>query len=241
MPINNIDYANTIIYKIVCNDLSITDSYVGHTTNFCQRKREHKNRTINEKNPNYNIKLYSTIRLNGGWINHSMIEIEKYPCNDANEAVAKERYYYEQLNSTLNSYFPCRSNEERNLTNKEKNNERSRLYHHNHKEEISVRSKVYRDNNVEKLKASKKEYYENNKETMNAKSTIYNKECRTKNRDEVLAKEKTYREINKEKINEQQKQTILCECGELINYYNRYRHLESKKHNKLMLCKDVVL
>jgi hypothetical protein len=187
MPKNNIHYANTIIYKIVCNDLSIIDSYVGHTTNFCQRKREHKNRTINEKNRNYNNKLYSTIRLNGGWINHSMIELEKFPCNDVNEAVAKEREYYEQLNSTMNSYFPCRSNEERNLTDKEKNNEKCRLYYHNHREESIIKSKEYRDNNVEKLKVFQKEYYKNNKETMNAKSKIYNKEYREKNREKKKA------------------------------------------------------
>ena len=30
------------IYKIVCNDLSITDCYVGHTTDFVKRKCNHK-------------------------------------------------------------------------------------------------------------------------------------------------------------------------------------------------------
>jgi len=34
MPKENIDYSNTIIYKICCSDFSITDLYVGHTTNF---------------------------------------------------------------------------------------------------------------------------------------------------------------------------------------------------------------
>jgi hypothetical protein len=37
-----IDYKKTIIYKIVCNDLNITDVYVGHTTNFINRKARHK-------------------------------------------------------------------------------------------------------------------------------------------------------------------------------------------------------
>ena len=32
-----IDYSNTIIYKIVCKDPLIKDVYVGHTTNFVQQ------------------------------------------------------------------------------------------------------------------------------------------------------------------------------------------------------------
>ena len=39
------------------------------------------------------------IRENEGWNNWSMIEIEKYPCNDKNEACARERYWYELLNA----------------------------------------------------------------------------------------------------------------------------------------------
>ena len=41
MPRVEIDYSNTIIYKISCKDTSITDIYVGHTTNFIQRKHTH--------------------------------------------------------------------------------------------------------------------------------------------------------------------------------------------------------
>jgi hypothetical protein len=41
MPKKNINFSKTIIYKIVCNDLTITDVYVGHTTNFIKRKAKH--------------------------------------------------------------------------------------------------------------------------------------------------------------------------------------------------------
>ena len=33
---------NYVMYKIVCNDLNINDCYVGHTTNFNNRKSDHK-------------------------------------------------------------------------------------------------------------------------------------------------------------------------------------------------------
>ncbi len=46
MPRNEIDYSKTIIYKIVCNDLTITDCYVGSTTDFKTRKAAHKNKRI---------------------------------------------------------------------------------------------------------------------------------------------------------------------------------------------------
>ena len=57
MPKNEIDYYNYIIYKIVCKDSNIKDIYVGHTTNFVQRKYAHKQGCINPKSMNYNCKL----------------------------------------------------------------------------------------------------------------------------------------------------------------------------------------
>ena len=108
MPKIEIDYSNTIIYKITCKDSNIKDVYVGHTTNFVQRKHAHKQSCINEKSTNYNCKLYQVIRNNGGWDNWSMIEIEKYPCNDGNEARARERYWCETLNATLNDRMPLK-------------------------------------------------------------------------------------------------------------------------------------
>ncbi len=62
MPKEVIDYSNTIIYKIVCNDINIKDTYVGHTTNFVQRKYAHKQGVNNSKSYNYNSKLYKFIR-----------------------------------------------------------------------------------------------------------------------------------------------------------------------------------
>jgi hypothetical protein len=42
MPKQFIDSSETVIYKIVCNDLN-TDVYVGHT-NFINRKAKHKSK-----------------------------------------------------------------------------------------------------------------------------------------------------------------------------------------------------
>jgi glycine cleavage system H lipoate-binding protein len=41
-----------------------------------------------------------------------MLEIEKYSCNDGNEARARERYWIEKEKSTLNVTIPNRSKKE---------------------------------------------------------------------------------------------------------------------------------
>ena len=86
MPKKPIDYSNTIIYKICCNDITITDCYVGHTTNFSQRKSQHKSSCNNENSEQYNSFVYKFIRENGGWDNWNMIEIERLSCIDFYDA-----------------------------------------------------------------------------------------------------------------------------------------------------------
>jgi hypothetical protein len=104
MPKEDIDYSNTIIYKIICNDKSINDVYVGHTTNFTKRKYLHKSACTNLDNK---LKIYHAIREHGGWDNWDMVEIARYNCKDKTEARIKEQQHYEELKSTLNSCPPC--------------------------------------------------------------------------------------------------------------------------------------
>uniref|UniRef100_A0A6C0IAE4 C2H2-type domain-containing protein n=1 Tax=viral metagenome TaxID=1070528 RepID=A0A6C0IAE4_9ZZZZ len=106
MPKNEIDYSTTIIYKITCNDPNINDIYVGHTTNFVQRKHAHKASCINEKSSNYKCKLYETIRCNGGWSNWKMEIINFFNCANHYEARIKEQEYFTLLNANLNSIEP---------------------------------------------------------------------------------------------------------------------------------------
>jgi hypothetical protein len=104
MPKIDIDYSNTIIYKITCNDDTIKDVYVGHTTNFVQRKYAHKQCCLNN---NLNkCKLYEVIRNNGGWNNWTMEIVNFFNCKDHNEARQKEQDYFVSLNASLNSVEP---------------------------------------------------------------------------------------------------------------------------------------
>jgi hypothetical protein len=155
MPKTSTNYSNTIIYKIVCKDLTIADCYVGHTTNFTKRKNYHKN-SMN-KGSNANCYVYTFIRENGGWDNWEMVEIEKIVCKDGNEARARERYWYELLNATLNRRNPIVSNEE-----KKQNNIKTALISiAKNKEKVSLYQKEYRIKNKEKLNEYLREYRKN--------------------------------------------------------------------------------
>ena len=106
MPKTEIDYSNTIFYKISCKDETNNELYVGHTTNFVQRKSAHKTSCNNPKSGNYPVKLYKTIRECGGWDNWNMEIIAFRNCNDSREARKVEQEYYDSLGATLNSIQP---------------------------------------------------------------------------------------------------------------------------------------
>jgi len=106
-----VNYNNGIIYKICCKDLSITDIYVGSTTNFNKRKQHHKER-MNVNHTKGHYKIYKSMRDNGGFNNWSLIEIEKYPCDSKRELEKRERYWIDELKPTLNSLLPYVSESE---------------------------------------------------------------------------------------------------------------------------------
>ena len=160
MPRKEIDYSKTVIYKIVCNDLNVKDVYVGHTTDFTKRKASHKGVFNCPNHHNYNLKVYKTIRDNGGWENWTMIEIEKYPCNDKNEACSRERHFFELLNATMNIHCPTLNIEKNNATNKRCH----KIYVEAHKDEMKEYMKKY---HAEYDKA----YYQANKERYLEKKT----------------------------------------------------------------------
>ena len=187
MPIT---YVNTIIYKIVCKNTEITDCYVGHTTNIKSRKAEHKYASISEDCKSYNLKLYQTIRKNGGWDNWDMIEIEPYPCECKREAEIREHYWYFELKATLNTISPLMDLEKRQSTylktrEKQMNESRERM---------------------EKKREERKKYLdENAKEIKKHKDTI-RREYEKNKRSEINAYAREYRKNNKEKDNAYQRE-----------------------------------
>ena len=168
MPRKAIDFNKNLIYKLVCNDLKVKDLYVGHTTDFTNRKRLHKACCLNPTNPQHNFKVYKMIRDNGSWNNWAMIEIEKFACKDENEARARERYWYEELQATMNSQFPILYAGEKKQYHKdyrENNKDKIKDYRENNKDKI----KDYRDQNKDKIDEYQKDYREKNIEKIKVK------------------------------------------------------------------------
>ena len=102
MPRLNVDYSKTTIYKIQHNE-DETLLYVGHTTNFNNRKSKHKNACKNESDKNHNLKVYRMIRENGGWDCFSMTKIEDFPCENGRDAEAREDQLMRELRANMNS------------------------------------------------------------------------------------------------------------------------------------------
>ena len=157
MPKLPIDHANTIIYKLVKNDdYENANIYIGSTTDYIRRKNKHKSDCNCVTSKGYNDKKYQYIRENGGWEEWNMIEVEKFPCNDGNEARAREEYWRCHFNSQLNSIRAYRTDEQK-----------------------KEHTKLYYENNKEKKLEYQKAYYENNKENRIEYQRNYNKKNKT--------------------------------------------------------------
>jgi hypothetical protein len=118
-----VNYNNSMIYKLVCNDINIKDFYIGSTVNFRRRKTEHKGVCNNSNTSHYNYKVYQCIRNNGGWDNWNMVLVEKTPCADRLELRKIEREFMEKLGSSLNSISAYKSKAEYYEYHKESNKE----------------------------------------------------------------------------------------------------------------------
>ncbi len=207
MPKKPMNYDNSCIYKLCCNDLTITELYVGSTTNFTKRKSQHKSDCYNINRKSYNHKVYQFIRDNGNWDNWSMILIKKVKVNDIYELHREERKYIEQLNATLNYYIPTRTNKEWYENNKDKRKE-------------------WYQSNKDKIQEKSKEYYENNKD----KILEYQKQRHDNNKDKINEKKKEYYENNKDKIKDKMKEKVECEfCKSIVCKGDIRKHQRTKK------------
>jgi len=208
---------NYIFYKIFKEDLD--ETYVGSTSNFHSRKKCHKSECYNEKRKQYNLKIYQTIRDNGGWDEFKMIQIGTRENITKREAEQIEEEYRLELKGNLNmkrAFLSPEVNKEYHKdyrqTNKERISERKKEHYQDNKERISEKQKEYRQTNKEKINEQKKEHYQANKER-------------------ISEKHKEYRQTNKEKINEKGKEKIICEiCNIEITRSSKAKHLKSQRH-----------
>jgi len=160
------------IYKLCCNDPTITDCYVGSTKNEKVRKNGHKTSCNSSSNKNYNLNVYQFIRDNGGWANWNMIRCEEYKFDERAELNARERYWLETLGTTLNKQMPTRTLREYYIDNREELLEKHNEYRKNNRKILNQKQKEYAEKNKEKLAKYKKEYTQKNKEKIAEKGKI---------------------------------------------------------------------
>lgn len=180
------NYLNTIIYKIVCKDVEITECYVGHTTNFSQRKTAHSASCRNIGDSSFNRYVYQFIREHNGWKNWNMVEVEKYNAIDKLDAEKRERYWIETLEAKLNKIIPTRTQDEWYEKNKEIINCKKRHYYQQNKEQICLEKQKYNETHKEQIK----EYREKNKDKIKETKKIWYQ----KNRDKILTQKKLKKE-----------------------------------------------
>lgn len=164
-----VKYDKSSIYKICCKDVNVKGEYVGSTTNMQRRKTQHKHNCYNDKKKDYNQRVYSYIRDNGGWENWDFIEVEKFIATDKNHLHTRERYWIELLKSELNCSIPMRTNKEWHIDNREYMKEYKKKYAEDNREHIVEYNKEYYTENSDKIKERSSKNYDINKDKINEK------------------------------------------------------------------------
>lgn len=148
------------IYKIYCNDDSVTDTYIGSTQNISTRKYQHKCCCNNTTNSNkYNLKVYQMIRANGGWDNWNFVVIEEIKECSKVQAHIREEYHRQQIKSNMNSVC-CFSG----ITDYNTREEYEKQYYEKNKDIFLKREKKWREANPDKFKEYQQQYREDNKQ-----------------------------------------------------------------------------
>tara|TARA_R110000803_G_scaffold94098_1_gene161586 strand:- start:149 stop:691 length:543 start_codon:yes stop_codon:yes gene_type:complete len=143
-PIIN-DY---VFYKITCDELP-EYIYIGSTVHFIKRKSNHKTNCTNTNRKEHNLKLYKTIRENGGWDKWQMIVIDEAKHMTLTEARIKEEALRKEYNGNLNMNKAYSTVEELK--------EDAKKYYENNKKSISEKKKEYEELNKEIIAEKKSE------------------------------------------------------------------------------------
>jgi hypothetical protein len=150
---------NTIdIYKLYCKNPEITDFYIGSSVNAQQRYWDHKVDCNNPNRRNYEIKLYTFIRANGGIENWTFEIIDKCEFHLRNQT---EQDWLDKLKPSLNMDRAHIRQEERKALRQK--------YHEDNKEAIHQKKAEYYQANQEHIRTKTKENYQANKDAINAR------------------------------------------------------------------------
>jgi len=128
---------NGYIYKISCKDPNIKNEYIGSTTDFKRRIRQHKyssNKLDDEQN-----NLYGFINNNGTINNFNFEILLKVIVNEKKELHEIEKQFIKSHNNLLNKYIPNRTQKEYYHDNYDILKQKRHIKYHNNREEILLK------------------------------------------------------------------------------------------------------
>jgi len=111
------------IYK--CFSPDTNDIYIGSTTDLKMRIRTH-NQAYNE---NKSLKLYDTIRINGGFSNWRFESLEESEAEDKTFVRQREQHFINELQPSLNQVRAYRTQEEKRVYGNEQRAKYRAKYH----------------------------------------------------------------------------------------------------------------
>jgi hypothetical protein len=205
MPRLSINFANTQIYRFVCNDVNITNTYVGSTTNWTKRKATHKNACNNPSNKAHIFNVYQVIRANGGWDNWSMILVENYPCNGNREAEQREQFWKEHYNDNMGM--------NKAFITEDQNNQYYQQYRDTHKEQIANKNVEYYATNKEQINAKRRQ----DRATYSEQFLEQARQYRATHKEQIAEYDAKYRATHKEQINAKRRQDRAFKKTQLIS------------------------
>ena len=204
-----VNYALGKIYKLVNN---VDDEiYVGSTCNHLRiRKQQHKSKAKTEPRKVHH-------HLNSvGWDNVKIILIETYECKNKDELHKRERYWIDELKSSLNKSIPTRTQAEWREDNKDILAAKSKIYCENNKDYLNNMNRVWMN-----------EHYTNKPENK-LRKIAYDKAFHLK--PENILKKAAYCSVQ-----------ITCDCGKTLSKVKHYRHLKGPHHARDLAQKNNVI
>ena len=133
-------------YKIVCLDNSVEVCYVGSTADFNKRRSSHKINCNNENSKTYNLKIYKTIRDNGGWVNFKMVQLGTREQLSKRQAEQIEEEYRVELKANMNMRRCFLTDEQK----REQHNEYNKNYNNKNRKKLLKYQQNYREENKDK-------------------------------------------------------------------------------------------
>jgi hypothetical protein len=204
------------VYKLVSNDIEVTECYVGTTENMRVRKNQHKSSCNKVDGKHYNLHVYQFIREHGGFENWQMILVETVEFETRPQLRARERHWMEQLGATLNKLVPNRTSREYRQENADHIKQYNKQYRQENADHIKQYNKQYRQENADHIKQKNKQYYQENAEYFKQYNKQYHKQYYQDNATQI-------KQYNSKKIN-----CSYCDCT--FTQGNKARHIKSKTH-----------